>query len=210
MFIDNSVGCSRDALCRHGGITFAALSPDECNVTLESMSQIAQTMPEPRLQRTKKRMQPVRSTPPSHRTQVSASAAQTIATKPEATVKTEKAKKAQRKPGEAIASWWPVAVGMFLCGFAPEWHAMAVQIGVWAERFAFPLTMLAAHRAIGIDSHMVGTLPQAALYLQLPLEGLLTKLILDRGKSLKAAIMQLLLVHGIAAIVLGLISFSAK
>lgn len=85
---------------------------------------------------------------------------------------------------------------------------MALQIGVWAERFAFPLTLLAAHR--GIDSHMVGTLPQAALYLQLPLEGLLTKLTLDRGKNLKAAIMQLLLLHGIAAVVLWLISLSAK
>ena len=155
-------------------------------------------------------MQPVRSTPPSHRTQVSVPAAQAIAAKPETTVKPEKAKKAQRKPGEAIASWWPVAVGIFLCGFAPEWHAMAVQIGVWAERFAFPLTLFAAHRAIGIDTHMASTLPRVALYLQLPFEGLLTKFTLDRGKSLKAAIMQLLLVHAIAAIVLWLISFSAK
>ena len=85
---------------------------------------------------------------------------------------------------------------------------MAVQIGVWAERFAFPLTMFVAHR--GIDSHTANALPQAALYLQLPLEGLLAKLILDRRKSLKAAITQLLLIHGIAAIVLWLISFSAK
>lgn len=153
-------------------------------------------------------MQPVRSTPPSHRTQVSAQAAQTIAAKADAAVKTEKAKKAQRKPSEAIASWWPVAVGIFLCGFASEWHAMAAQIGVWAERFAFPLTLFAAHR--GIDSHMANGLPQAALYLQLPLEGLLTKFTLDRGKSFKAAILQLLLVHGIAAIVLWLISFSVK
>ena len=155
-------------------------------------------------------MQPVRSTPPSHRTQVPASAAQTIAAKPEVSVETEKTKKTQRKPGEAIASWWPVAVGMLLCGFAPEWHAMAVQIGVWVERFAFPLTLFAAHRASGIDSHTISALPQAALYLQLPLEGLLTKLILDRRKSLKAAIMQLLLVHGVAAIVLWSISFGAK
>jgi len=85
---------------------------------------------------------------------------------------------------------------------------MAVQIGIWAERFAFPLTLFAAHR--GIDSHTASALPQAALYLQLPLDGLLTKLALDRSKRLKAAIMQLLLAHGIAAIVLGLVSFSAK
>ena len=87
---------------------------------------------------------------------------------------------------------------------------MAVQIGVWADRFAFPLTMFAAHRGIGIDSHVASTLQQAALYLQLPLEGLLTKLTLDRRKNLKVAIIQLVLMHGIAAIILWLISFSAK
>lgn len=180
------------------------------NVTLDSMSQIAQTMPEPRFQSTKKRVQPVRSTPLSHRPNATATVAQAVAARPEAVVETEKAKKAQRKPGEAIASWWPVAVGMFLCGFAPEWHAMAVQAGIWAERFAFPLTLLATHREIGIDSQMASVLPQAALYLQLPLEGLLTKITLDRGKSLKAAIMQLVLVHGVAAFVLWLISVNAR
>jgi hypothetical protein len=176
------------------------------------MSQIARTMPEPRFQSTKKRVQPVRSTPLSHRPNTVAlvTVAPTVAAKPEATVKTEKAKKAQRTPSEAIASWWPVAVGMFLCGFAPEWHAMAVQAGIWAERFAFPLTLLATHREIGIDSQMASILPQAALYLQLPLEGLLTKITLDRGKSLKAAVMQLVLVHGVAAFVLWLISFNAR
>jgi hypothetical protein len=175
------------------------------NVTLEFMSKIAQTMPEPRFQSTKKRVQPVRSALSSGSNAAAAAiVAQAVAAKAEATVKTAKA---QRKPGEAIASWWPVAVGMFLCGFAPEWHAMAVQAGVWAERIAFPLTMLATHREIGIDRQMASVLPQAALYLQLPLEGLLTKITLDRGKSLKAAVMQLVLVHGVAAFVLWLISF---
>jgi len=179
------------------------------------MSQIAQTLPEPRLQSTKKRVQPIRSTPTSHRPAAAESATQVVAAKPVSVkpgtaLKAEKAKKVQRKPGEAIASWWPVAVGMFLCGFVPEWHAMAMQAGIWVERIAFPLTLLATHREIGIDSQMASVLPQAALYLQLPLEGLLTKLTLDRGKSLKAAIMQLVLVHGIAAFVLWLISFSAR
>jgi hypothetical protein len=183
------------------------------NVTLLSMSHIAGTMPEPRLQKTKKRAQAVRSIPPSQRTNAveDTKTAPAVIVKPEVAVKTEKVKKAQhRRSGDAIASWWPVAVGMFLCGFAPEWHAMAVQAGIWAERTAFPLTLLATHREIGIDNQMANVLPQAALYLQLPLEGLLTKLTLDRGRSLKAAIMQLVLVHGIAAFVLWLISFSAR
>jgi hypothetical protein len=111
---------------------------------------------------------------------------------------------------EQIASWWPVAVSIFLCGFVPEWHAMAVQAGIWALRLTFPLSLLATHREIGIDAQMAAILPQAALYLQLPLEGLLTKLTLDRGKSLKAAIAQLFLIHGVAALVLWLVTFGPK
>jgi hypothetical protein len=183
------------------------------------MSHIAGTMPEAKYRSTKKRVQPVRSTPPAHRTQ----AAHAATVKPAAAVhvsvdapavqtlpvNTQKAtQKAARKPGEAIASWWPVAVGIFLSGFASEWHTMATQAGIWVLRAAFPLTLLATHREIGIDSQMAAILPQAALYLQLPLEGLLTKLTLDRGKSLKAAIAQLILVHGVATLVLWLLSMN--
>jgi hypothetical protein len=127
-------------------------------------------------------------------------------------VSTEKPKaaKANRKPGEAVAAWWPLAVGMFLSGFAPEWYATAAQAGVWALRALFPLALLATHRGIGIDGQMAAILPQAALYLQLPLDGLLTKLTLDRGRSLKAAIAQLFLVHGVAAFVLWLITFNGR
>lgn len=112
-----------------------------------------------------------------------------------------------KKPGEAVAAWWPVAVGIFLCGFVPEWHQDVVAMGVWAERLLFPLTLLAQHREIGISEHMASTLPKIALYLQLPLEGLLTKLTLDRGKGLKAAAMQLVLLHGLCALVLWLLTF---
>ncbi len=137
-----------------------------------------------------------------------------------AQVKTAQVKTAQPKPaqkkgkrrglGEAIASWWPVAVGIFLSGFAPEWHEMAVQGGIWALRAAFPLALFATHREIGIDDQMAAMLPDAALFLQLPLEGLLTKLTLDRGKSLKSAMAQLLLLHGVAVLVLWLITFAPK
>jgi len=109
----------------------------------------------------------------------------------------------------APASWWPVAVGLFLSGFAPEWQAMAAQGGIWAMRAFFPLTLLAAHSEIGMDSYFAAHAPQLALYLQLPLEGLLTKLSLDRGMGLKSAVAQLALVHGICVLVLWLLSMQA-
>jgi hypothetical protein len=170
------------------------------------MSDIAGTMPEAKFRTTKKKVQPVRASQPSQRMQVSVAEAPAMPILQENVA----AKPKKRMRGEQIASWWPVAVAIFLSGFVPEWHAMAAQAGIWALRLTFPLSLLATHREIGIDAQMAAILPQAALYLQLPLEGLLTKITLDRGKSLKAAIAQLFLIHGVAALVLWLVTFSAK
>jgi len=118
-----------------------------------------------------------------------------------------KPKAKKKTTGESIISWWPVGISIFLCGFVPEWHQTAVQFGVWAERLLFPLTLLAQHREIGISGQMATIAPTAALYLQLPLEGLLTKLTLDRGKGLQQAIGQLLMLHGLCAFVLWLLTY---
>jgi hypothetical protein len=117
------------------------------------------TMPEAR-HRTTKKVQPARSTP-VQRTQ-----AQLV---PEAETPKPAAKPAAKnktKAGATLASWWPVAVGIFLCGFVSEWHSIAVQLGPWAERFFFPLVLLAQHREIGISDQMASTAPKLALYLQ--------------------------------------------
>jgi predicted CDP-diglyceride synthetase/phosphatidate cytidylyltransferase len=170
------------------------------------MSDIAGTMPEAKFRTTKKKVQPVRAAQTSQRMQVSV-----VEGPPLPALKENVAAKPQKASlGEQIASWWPVAVAIFLSGFVPEWHAMAAQAGIWALRLTFPLSLLATHREIGIDAQMAAILPQAALYLQLPLEGLLTKITLDRGRSLKAAIAQLFLIHGVATLVLWLVTFGSK
>lgn len=164
------------------------------------MRQIAGTMPKQKFRSTKKRVQP------NHPLKQTSTAAQALP----AVAKKEKVKAEKKEPGIGIASWWPVAVGLFLCGFTPEWLAMAQQAGVWAVRFVFPLTLLATHKEIGISDHWAAMMPQIALYAQLPLEGLLTKLTLSSGRSLKAAIVQLFLVHAVAGFVLWLLTFGAK
>jgi hypothetical protein len=116
----------------------------------------------------------------------------------------------KKEAGAAIVSWWPVAVAIFLTGFSPDWYAMAGQAGIWGLRAAFPLALLATHREIGLGGPLGDMLPHAALYLQIPLEGLLTKLTLDRGKSLLSATVQLVLVHLAATLVLFLLSFSGN
>ena len=166
------------------------------------MSQIAATMPEAKFRSTKKRVQ----TGSSLRTSEFKHELQALkAKKPKADAKAE-----VKKSSINFAAFWPVAVGLFLAGFAPEWHAMAAQAGIWAMRFAFPLSLLATHREIGIDSQMATVLPQFSLYAQLPLDGILTMLTLARGRSLKAAVVQLFLVHGVCAFVLWLLTYLAS
>ncbi|WP_263353666.1 hypothetical protein [Acidicapsa acidisoli] len=169
------------------------------------MNQIAATMPEAKYRTTKKHVQPVRSI----RTSEFAQELQAI--KPAQPKAADKAARAtSKKSGINFAAIWPAAVGLLLTGFAPEWQAMASQIGVWAVRFAFPFALLATHREVGIDAQMATVLPQMALYAQLPLDGLLVAVMLTRSKSLKATVVQLLLVHAVCAFVLWLLTFSAK
>jgi hypothetical protein len=160
------------------------------------MSQIASTMPEAKYRSTKKRARQIRHTS-EFRHEV-----RELRQKPKAA----KVEVQTQKASFTIASFWPVAVGVLLAGFAPEWHAMAVQAGIWAQRMTFPLSMLATHREIGIDDQMAAILPKAALYAQLPLDGLLAMLTLARGRSLKSVFVQLVLVHAVCAFVLWLIS----
>lgn len=164
------------------------------------MNQIATTMPEAKFRTTKKRVQPVRSI------RTSEFAHEVKAFQPRQEKAT--AKTGSKKIRINFVAFWPVAVGLFLAGFAPEWQTMASQAGVWAMRIAFPFALLATHREVGIDSQMATMLPQIALYAQLPLDGLLTMLTLARGKSLKSAVAQLLLVHGVCAFVLWLLTFA--
>jgi hypothetical protein len=166
------------------------------------MNQIAATMPEAKYRTTKKRVQPVRSI------RTSEFAQELKAVQP---AKQETKAKTESKKGRlGFTVVWPIAVGFFLTGFAPEWQAMANQVGVWAMRFAFPYALMATHREIGIDAQMATVLPQMALYAQLPLDGVLAAMMLYRSKSLKATVAQLLLVHAVCAFVLWLITFNAN
>ncbi len=180
------------------------------------MSQFAAVMPEARFRSTKKRVQPGRSNQTNSRSHTSAPAA--AATKADAKLptetatqpvaKAEKKAKPEQKLGEAIASWWPVGVAIFLSGFAQEWHSMAVLGGVWYQRVFFPLALLATHREIGLDSTAANSLPQLMVTLQIPLEGLWVKLTLARGSSLKMAATQLIGLHAVCTLVLWLLSMA--
>jgi|SRR5579859_874873 len=159
------------------------------------MEQIAGTLPEPKLQSTKKKKAP------------QAAAAMPTAHEREVKANKEKAKTKAKKSDDLIVKGWPILVAVFLTGFAAEWHAMAVSSGIWALRFTFPYSLLASQPAIGFDAQMASILPNAAIYLQIPLDGVYLTFALARSKSLTSGIIQILLIHGVCALVLWLLTY---
>jgi len=73
-------------------------------------------------------------------------------------------------------------------------------------RLIFPYVLLPGQREVGLSEELTRTLPQLMLYLQFPLEGLLTRLTFRRGIGLAGALGQLIFLHAIGALVLFLVS----
>jgi len=125
------------------------------------------------------------------------------------TLPASKSKKAEEAKFSYV-SFWPIAVGLFLSGFAPEWASIAAQAGIWVVRFTFPFALLAMHREIGIDNQMAMVLPQMAVYAQLPIDGALLMLSYWRSKSLLTSIFQVTAIHAVCAFVLWLVATGAR
>ena len=187
------------------------------------MTPIVFTMPEAKYRSTKKRTQKVSSIRNSEyryeykafRPRKTEAAEAVTAEAAPSAVKAEikaEAKLAATKEAapdfrKRIASFWPLAVGIFLAGFAPEWYAIASHAGEWALRITFPYVLLAGRREIGLNATVATMLPQLALYAQLPLDGLMLMFALGRGTTLKSAIAQVTSIHAVCAFVLWLMTY---
>ena len=179
----------------------------------------AGTLPEPRLQSVKKKPAPkpavttrpmqtrAASSKPGQAATAIAATAKTAA--PVAGKKAATKQEAARsmKPGDLILVTWPIVIAVFLAGFAPEWHEMAQAAGRWPLRFTFPYSLLLLHREIGISDSLAQILPRLAIYLQIPIDGILLTLALARKRSLLSGIVQILLVHGLCTFVLFLLDY---
>jgi hypothetical protein len=83
---------------------------------------------------------------------------------------------------------------------------MALLWDPWGMRFLFPYVLLPGQPELGLGDELTRTLPRLMLYLQFPIEGLLTKINLSRGVRLSGALSQLVFLHAIGALVLFLVS----
>ncbi len=101
--------------------------------------------------------------------------------------------------------WWPVATGFALACAAPLLRDFAAAYDPWGMRAVFPLALLCGLPETGFSDELKRTLPQAMIFAQFPLEGLLTKLTLSRGVSVSSAVKQLLFIHGVCMLVLWMV-----
>jgi len=120
-------------------------------------------------------------------------------------------KKKLNPPSLGLVSWWPVAAGLALGFLAPQLRTLLVSsCDPWGMRAIFPFALLAGRHEIGLSDELTRTLPQLMLFLQFPLEGLLTKFTVGQGVKLSKALGQLGFLHAVCFLVLWLISGAAQ
>jgi hypothetical protein len=105
--------------------------------------------------------------------------------------------------------WWPLAAGIAISCIAPQLRDLVSGWDPWGMRIVFPYVLLCGRRELGLSDEMTRMLPQIMLFLQFPLEGLLTRFTFSRGIRLPGALLQLLLIHGLGAVVLTLLALPA-
>jgi hypothetical protein len=114
--------------------------------------------------------------------------------------------KKRNPPPAVIVSWWPVAAGVVLGCLAPQLSSLMASYEPWGPRIVFPFVQFVGLHEIGMSAELTRTLPQLMLYLQFPLEGLLTKSNLSRGVKISTALGQLVFLHALCVFVLWLVA----
>jgi hypothetical protein len=94
---------------------------------------------------------------------------------------------------------WPLLIGLALAVIAPKLRDILEGFNPWIERLVFPYVLLAARPEFGLNWKFAGNLPKLILYLQFPLEGLLTMVNLRRRLHTGLAIGQLTFIHLVGA-----------
>lgn len=118
--------------------------------------------------------------------------------------------KVKARPGKVSRSgwalWWPLAVGVALGLLSPQMMTVVDGWDPWGVRVVFPFVQFCSLSDIGLSAELTRALPELMLFLQFPLEGLLTVSNLSRGVKLSVAIQQLVFLHAVTALVLWIVA----
>jgi len=101
---------------------------------------------------------------------------------------------------------WPIVAGLVLAPFAPQFYAFLVGAHPWAMVVVFPFTLLARSTGLHMSDNLARVLPEAVLYLQFPVEGLIALLVVRRRVTLPAVTGQIFYYHYLASLELLMLS----
>lgn len=118
-------------------------------------------------------------------------------------------KKQLAAKGKKDVSWWPVLIGVAAGIWAPALHHQLEDLAPWAVRLVFPFMELLGREEIGLSDELRKNLPQIMLFMQFPLEGLLTRLTLRQAR-MGRAVGQLVFLHLVASLILWIITAKAQ
>jgi hypothetical protein len=106
------------------------------------------------------------------------------------------------------ASFWPLALGVLLGFYAPLLRDLAASYAPWAATLLFPLSAVAQQRELHFSLGMGQALSQVMLYAQLPLDGLLARIVLKHRPTVWSVCGQVTCLHVLAVLYLGLVTGS--
>ena len=104
-----------------------------------------------------------------------------------------------------LLGWWPVLLGVVLAYFGAELRMILSSMGDWALRFFMPMVVMAYQAnasSFAIASH---SLPQIALILQFPLEGLMVRRSLRRGLRFSTTVLLMFMLHVVSTVLIWLL-----
>lgn len=113
-------------------------------------------------------------------------------------------------PPKFLEICWPLAGGLILALVAPMIQSELMFAPRWLMWLVFPFVMLTGRRDLGLPEALFTTLPIVILYLQFPLEGLLTFFSLSRRAPVAVALAPAFFIHASGFFILIMLSFYIK
>ncbi|MGA2216609.1 MAG: hypothetical protein ABSG51_00885 [Terracidiphilus sp.] len=113
-------------------------------------------------------------------------------------------------PPKFIEICWPLVGGLILAFVAPMIQSDLMFAPRWLMWLVFPFVMLTGRRDLGIPEPFTILLPTAILYLQFPLEGLLTFFSLTRRAPVAVALAPAFFIHAGGFFILIMLSIYIK
>jgi hypothetical protein len=116
----------------------------------------------------------------------------------------------EEPPPKFLEICWPLAGGLLLAALAPILQSELLYVPHWVMWIVFPFVVLTGRRDLGLNEQLTSTLPMVILYVQFPIEGLLTFLSLSRRAQVAVALAPAFFLHAGGFFILLLLNIFLK